>query len=192
VRRIERDRSAVVADQVQAHVAYVHLAVVGTTAIAVGLAATLWDVVPHRRRLEGRFVQSQKMEVVGHLAGGIAHDFNNVLTVITSTAELAMVDLAAEPPLHEALSTIRDAGARAAALTRQLLAVGRRQILQPAAADLAERAQALYPSIRVLCLSGHADDAIAEHGVLADGVQFLAKPFLLKELTVRVREILDA
>ena len=108
---------------------------------------TLQDIT-ERRDFEARVLQSQKMEVVGHLAGGVAHDFNNVLTVITSTAELALDDVPEGGPAHDALQTIRDASTRAARLTGQLLAFSRQQILQPAPLDLNEVAQGLEPMVR--------------------------------------------
>ena len=108
---------------------------------------TLQDIT-ERRELEARFLQSQKMEVVGHLAGGIAHDFNNVLTVITGTAELAMASAGDDDPMHEALATIRDASARAARLTGQLMAFSRRQILQPVSLDLNDVVTGLESMLR--------------------------------------------
>jgi PAS domain S-box-containing protein len=92
--------------------------------------------ITERQRLEAQFRQAQKMESVGQLAGGIAHDFNNLLTVINGTAELAIEDLREGDPLLEDLQEIRRAGERAAALTRQLLAFSRKQILQPQVLDL--------------------------------------------------------
>jgi PAS domain S-box-containing protein len=89
-----------------------------------------------RQRLEAQFRQAQKMESVGQLAGGIAHDFNNLLTVINGTAELAIEQLREGDPLHDDLQEIRRAGERAAALTRQLLAFSRKQILQPQVLNL--------------------------------------------------------
>jgi two-component system, cell cycle sensor histidine kinase and response regulator CckA len=70
------------------------------------------------------------------LAGGIAHDFNNLLTVITGYSEVALSRLRAEDPLHMELDEIKQAGNRAAALTSQLLAFSRRQVLQPKVLDL--------------------------------------------------------
>jgi PAS domain S-box-containing protein len=88
------------------------------------------------KRLEAQFLQAQKMETLGQLAGGIAHDFNNLLTVISGTAELASASLKEGDFLHGELEEIRRTGQRAAALTRQLLAFSRQQIVVPAVMDL--------------------------------------------------------
>jgi PAS domain S-box-containing protein len=88
------------------------------------------------KRLEAQFLQSQKMEAIGVLAGGVAHDFNNLLNVINGYSELILDDLQAEDPLRQDIEQIRDAGQRATSLTSQLLAFGRKQILQPEIIDL--------------------------------------------------------
>jgi two-component system cell cycle sensor histidine kinase/response regulator CckA len=92
--------------------------------------------VTKRKQLEAQFRQSQKMESVGQLAGGIAHDFNNLLTVINGLAELGLAQAREGDQLHEDLQEIRRAGESAAALTRQLLAFSRKQILQPQVMNL--------------------------------------------------------
>ncbi|MCL4215208.1 MAG: PAS domain S-box protein [Gemmatimonadales bacterium] len=86
--------------------------------------------------LQHQMEQAQKMESVGRLAGGIAHDFNNLLTVINSSAELASAGLLEGDERLGDLQAIRDAGDRAVALTRQLLAFSRRQVVRPASLDL--------------------------------------------------------
>jgi len=84
-----------------------------------------------RGQLESQLRQSQKMEAVGQLAGGIAHDFNNLLTVITGIADVAIRGVAEDDPIRRDLVDIQRAGQRAAALTRQLLAFGRKQTIVP-------------------------------------------------------------
>ena len=89
-----------------------------------------------RRDLEARLRQSQKMEAVGRLAGGVAHDFNNLLTVITGYSERLLIGLADDDPLRKGAEAIKRAADRAAALTQQLLAFSRAQILAPKVLDL--------------------------------------------------------
>jgi PAS domain S-box-containing protein len=89
-----------------------------------------------RRQLEEQLYQAQKMEAVGRLAGGIAHDFNNLLTIITGYSELLLNRFPPADPAHATLKEIRSAGDRATALTRQLLAFSRKQVLAPQILDL--------------------------------------------------------
>ncbi len=92
--------------------------------------------VTEQKQLEDRLRQAQKMEAVGQLAGGIAHDFNNLLTAITGYTDLLLEDAAAEGPMRQDLEEIRKAAWRAAALTQQLLAFSRKQVLESRVIDL--------------------------------------------------------
>ncbi len=92
--------------------------------------------ISERRRLEQDLRQAQKMEAVGKLAGGVAHDFNNLLTSILGFATLAEDEAPAGSRTREWLAQIRRSGEHAAAVTRQLLAFGRRQLLHPVVLDL--------------------------------------------------------
>lgn len=89
-------------------------------------------------KLQLQFLQAQKMEVVGRLAGGIAHDFNNLLTVINGTAEMALMDLGPNHPVRADFERIKESGARAASLTRQLLAFSRKQITRRELVDIGQ------------------------------------------------------
>jgi len=92
--------------------------------------------VTERRALEQQLYHSQKMEAVGRLAGGIAHDFNNLLMVISGYSELLLSQLEGQPALRTQAQQISTASTRAAALTRQLLAFSRKQMLVPKVLDL--------------------------------------------------------
>ncbi len=103
---------------------------------AVGAIIANFRDVTDRKRLEDQFRQAQRLEAVGRLAGGISHDFNNLLCVIISYGELLMEALPPESPHREGIGEILKAADRAAGLTRQLLAFGRKQVLEPRVVDL--------------------------------------------------------
>jgi PAS domain S-box-containing protein len=94
--------------------------------------------VTERQSLEQQLRQSQKMEAVGRLAGGIAHDFNNLLMVISGYSEFLLEKIGADPELRPPAQEISNAANRATALTRQLLAFSRKQMLAPRVLDLNE------------------------------------------------------
>jgi PAS domain S-box-containing protein len=104
--------------------------------------------VSARKTLEAQLRQAQKMEAVGRLAGGVAHDFNNILTVIRAAAEFLLTDLDEDDARRSDAAEIRDAANRAAALTRQLLAFSRQQVLQMRVVDLNAVVTGLEPMVR--------------------------------------------
>lgn len=99
------------------------------------ILTTTNDITEHKR-LEEQLLQSQKMEAVGRLAGGIAHDFNNLLTAIIGYSQIILSGLDEGDPVRDQIGEIEKAGKRAAALTSQLLAFSRKQILQPKVLNL--------------------------------------------------------
>ncbi|MFN2217627.1 MAG: PAS domain S-box protein, partial [Anaerolineae bacterium] len=101
----------------------------------VNYVATLRDMT-REVELEKQFQQAQKMEALGRLAGGIAHDFNNLLTVIQLSTRLLEKGLRRQDPLWDHVQHIREAGDRAARLTRQLLSFSRREVVEPKALRL--------------------------------------------------------
>jgi two-component system, cell cycle sensor histidine kinase and response regulator CckA len=101
----------------------------------VGLVGVSRDIT-ERRHFEDQARLGQKMEAIGRLAGGVAHDFNNILGVIIGFGELVLNRLPEEDPLRTRQEEVLKAAHRAAGLTRQLLAFGRRQVLQPKVLDL--------------------------------------------------------
>ncbi len=94
-----------------------------------GLSVYLQDVTG-RKHLEEQFRQSQKLEALGRLAGGVAHDFNNLLTIIGGYGQMALDATESRNPLRRDIEAIVEAAERASALTRQLLAFSRRQMVQ--------------------------------------------------------------
>jgi PAS domain S-box-containing protein len=103
-----------------------------------------------RKQLEKQFQQAQKMEAVGRLAGGVAHDFNNLLTVIGSCSDFILDDKDLAAGHRDDLLEVKKATDRATSLTRQLLALGRTQVLRPATINLNDRLLELLPMIKRL------------------------------------------
>ncbi len=107
-----------------------------------GFVLNAHDVTKRRRaeeqnrHLEQQLRQAQKLEAVGQLAGGVAHDFNNLLTVIASYTQIVLGELPPDSSATADLREIEAAAARAAGLTRQLLAFSRKQVLQPRRMDI--------------------------------------------------------
>jgi PAS domain S-box-containing protein len=111
-----------------------------------------WSVadITERKRLESELRQAQKLEGIGQLAGGIAHDFNNLLTVITGRSHLVLAQLPADHAVRRHIDLIQTTAERAAALTRQLLAFSRKQVLEPKVLDVNAVVTGLAPMLRRL------------------------------------------
>jgi len=122
----------------------------------------------------GRLAHAERLESVGKLAGGVAHDLNNMLTPVLSYAELARRKTGPESKEREYLGHVISATERAAALTRQLLAFGRKQVLEVGPVDLHEAVRELSPLlVRLLpesiSLRTHVDPDVP--AVIADRAQ---------------------
>ncbi len=118
--------------------------------------------ITERHMLQEQLRQAQKMEAIGKLAGGIAHDFNNLLTVIHGYASLLGEQLPDDDDRHVEVEQIVGAAERAAALTGQLLAFSRRQVLQPRVLDPARIARDVTPMLRRL-LGEHIELVAGAH-----------------------------
>jgi PAS domain S-box-containing protein len=101
----------------------------------VGYRGILRDVT-NLKHLQQQLMQSQKMETIGQLAGGIAHDFNNIMMAILSYSEIVSLKITDKNPIYQDVAGIQKAAEQGIALTKQMLAFSRKQILQPVVVDL--------------------------------------------------------
>ena len=120
-----------------------------------------------REKLQAQLVQAQKLESIGRLAGGVAHDFNNLLTVINGYSQLLLTQLGTHDPLRQNLVEINKAGERAAGLTRQLLAYGRKQVLDPRGLNLNSLVEEMRPMLARL-VGESVDLRVVRHAGSAD------------------------
>jgi two-component system cell cycle sensor histidine kinase/response regulator CckA len=137
-------------------------------AVGIGVDVTA------ERSLEEQFRQAQKLEAIGSLAAGVAHDFNNLLTVIAGYCEMLEVQCEDTPSMLEDVREIKRAGESATALTRQLLAFSRRQIVRPKRLDLNEIVRGSHKMLRRLVEENvRIELALAENltDVMADAGQ---------------------
>ena len=138
------------------------------------------------RRQEEQLRRSQKMEAVGRLTGGIAHDFNNLLTVILGYAKLLKEGLphAADDPeaLRSDVDGIQKAAMRSAALTRQLLAFSRHQMLEPRVVDVNEIVADMEKMIRRLV----SDDVRTQVDLAANPAHVLVDPSQLEQVLMNL------
>jgi PAS domain S-box-containing protein len=116
---------------------------------ALGVVAAVRDLTAERQ-LEDQLRQAQKVEAVGRLAGGVAHDFNNLLTVISGRVQLLESQLAPDNPTRRHITLIGGAADRATAVTRQLLAFSRKQLLQLEVVDVNAIVESLKTMLRHL------------------------------------------
>jgi signal transduction histidine kinase/CheY-like chemotaxis protein len=146
------------------------------------LAESFNTMVDTRRRLEDQVRQSQKMEAVGRLAGGVAHDFNNLLMVVAGRSEALLARLAPDDPQRRDLELIRETSRRATAVTRQLLAFSRRQILQPRLVDLNSLVSGMADMLHRLI----GDDVILQLALSPDIPRVTADPGQMEQVIMNL------
>jgi PAS domain S-box-containing protein len=117
--------------------------------VFVGTMLNVSDVTG-KRSIDAQVVQSQRLEAIGQFAGGIAHDFNNLLTAIHGYTSMAIDGLPADDPIRHDLGQVIESSERATAITRQLLAFTRRQVLTPVDVDPAVVVAGLLPILAPL------------------------------------------
>ena len=135
-----------------------------------------------RKQLEDQFHQSQKMEAIGRLAGGVAHDFNNLLTVVNGYCYVLLAGLADDDEKRQHVTAIRDAGERAARLTRQLLAFSRKTIASPQLLDL----NVLLTNFEELLGRLVGEDVILALDLLPDRLLIQADPAQIEQVIVNL------
>jgi two-component system cell cycle sensor histidine kinase/response regulator CckA len=138
--------------------------------------------ISDRKRAEQTVAQSQRMEALGRLAGGVAHDFNNLLTVITANTELMRTGPPSREGLAESAEEILDACWRASALTRQLLAFGRRQPTQPVVLE----ANALVREMQKLLKRTLSADILLEVELAEDAGRVRTDPAQLEQVLLNL------
>lgn len=135
-----------------------------------------------RKQLEDQFHQSQKMEAIGRLAGGVAHDFNNLLTVVNGYCYVLLAGLGEDDEKRQHVVAIRDAGERAARLTRQLLAFSRKTIASPQLLDL----NVLLTNFEELLGRLVGEDVILALDLLPDRLLIQADPAQIEQVIVNL------
>jgi PAS domain S-box-containing protein len=130
--------------------AHLTVSVVPEAAGQTGFAIAMVEDITECRELEKKFIEAQKLEVIGHLAGGVAHDFNNILAIIMGYTGLTIQEFGDNEAIRSRLETIQSTAERAAGLTRQLLIFCRKQTVQPSVLDLNVVVQELEKMLRRL------------------------------------------
>lgn len=145
-----------------------------------------------REKLQAQFFQAQKMQAVGRLAGGVAHDFNNMLSVILGYVDLAGMKLEPSDEFYADLKEIRKA-VRLVQEHAGKIDLLLTDVVMPEmnGRELSRRLLAIQPRIKVLFMSGYTANVIAHHGILQEGLAFIPKPLELRQLAVKIREVLE-
>ncbi|MFW5866896.1 MAG: PAS domain S-box protein [Armatimonadota bacterium] len=153
--------------------------------------ASLLDV-SEREALERQLRQAQKMKAIGDLAGGVAHDFNNILTAILVSVQLLRCEEQLSEGVEEAMDVIESAAKRSASLTRQLLAFGRKQFMEPEEFAVSELVREMKPMlVRLIpeCITIETDFA---EGVLCAHMDRSQLEHVIMNLVVNARDAMPA
>jgi PAS domain S-box-containing protein len=142
----------------------------------------LSNLSSERQRLEMQLRQAQKLESIGRLAGGIAHDFNNLLTAVIGNAELALMEVPVDSAGSRELREILQTSGRAAALTRQLLAFSRKQVIEPRVIDLHQLLTNMERLLRLLL----GEDIRLTIRSDSEGVVITADPTQIEQVLVNM------
>lgn len=134
------------------------------------------------RQHEEELQQAQRLDAVGRLAGGIAHDFNNILTIIRTNAQMLIESMPENDSRIEDIQEIKQASDRAASLTAQLLAFGRKQILQPKVLDLNE----CITSVETLLKRVLGGNIIIKTELIPHGATVLADPTQIDQVIINL------
>jgi PAS domain S-box-containing protein len=138
--------------------------------------------IDDEKKSQERFRESQKLEAIGRLAGGVAHDFNNILTVINGYNDFLLEHLRHSPVLFGYAQEVKGAADRAGGLTRQLLAVSRRQVAQPKVLDL----NGVVLDIRRLLVRVIGEDIELITSLVAEPLMILADPVQLDQIIMKL------
>jgi PAS domain S-box-containing protein len=138
--------------------------------------------ITRRKDLESQLQHSQKMEAIGRLAGGVAHDFNNLLTAILGYSGLLLNRAELGDDVRGEIQEIWDAGRRASALTRQLLAFSRNQVLQPVVLDLGSTLEGVEQLLRRLI----GEDILLETRLMPGLGRIKADPGQIEQVVINL------
>ena len=145
--RTQFERRLVRADGTLVDVLVTTSSMTGADGRHCGSLAMVTDITEHKR-VQNQLNQARQLEAIGGLAGGVAHDFNNSMMAIRGFAELLLARLEHDDPCRRAAEGIKHAADGAAAVTRRLLAYGRRQVLQPEVLNVNHVVRALEPILK--------------------------------------------
>jgi len=140
------------------------------------------DAAAALRQKEQELLQAQKMEAVGRLAGGVAHDFNNIITAVMAFSDMVLMDLPVDSTSRDDVAEIRNAADRAQALTRQLLAFSRHQVMEPRPFKLCVQVKGMLGMLKRLV----GEDVFVSIVCDEEGSEVLADPGQIEQVVLNL------